>query len=102
MFKVHRTYELTTGIKGPTISVIADGEIIYVLYHDTIVFKKTKKRIEIDNGGFDTVSTRHVINRALSLVNAKCFLERRKGVTWLTYPYDEKTFEFTRYSRFTL
>lgn len=88
MFKTHRTYQLTTGVKNNTIAVINHLDKIEVVYHNTIVVS-AKKKIEkapklnrwiitLNNGGWDTISTRTVINRALEQLNVPGRLERKK------------------------
>lgn len=85
MFKTHRTYQLTTGVKNNTIAVAEAGRATLVVYHNTIVVLATKTRVHIRNGGWDTVSTRIVINRALEQIPGfRCFhLAKHKGATWL-------------------
>jgi hypothetical protein len=96
MFKTHRTFDLTTGVKNKTIAVFADDfGNVKVLYHKTIVFDYDSKfnRVKLSNGGWDTVSTRIVINNALSkLGQHDVFLERKKNETFLNlkgerYPF---------------
>lgn len=103
MFKTHRSYELTTGVKNNTIAVLARSNLIEVIYHKTIVVTAHKKQLgweaAIDNSGFDTVSTRAVINRALEQIDGfeDVFLERVKGQTLLNFKGDRKAFENARY-----
>lgn len=86
MFKTHRTFNLNTGVKNNTIAVLnwSNGKNIAVVYHETVVFGKKGNQVSITNGGWDTVSTRAVINRALEQVVPGVYLERRKGKTYLT------------------
>lgn len=83
MFKAHRSYDLTTGVKSKTIAVFNSGSKIRVLYHKTIVVYASKRQIILDNGGWDTVSTRHVINTALYELGSSYRLVRNKGKTKL-------------------
>lgn len=80
MFKTHRTYCLTTGVKNNTIAVFCDGvkDTVKVIYHKTIVVDANKKKIKLNNGGWDTISTRTVINRALEELNSDYRLERKR------------------------
>lgn len=90
MFKTHRTYDLQTGVKNNTIAVINDAKKLSVIYHKTIVFEaKHNMRygwdITLRNGGWDTVSTRAVINRALEQIcYTSTYLTRKKGQTFLS------------------
>jgi len=90
MFNTHRTYSLSTGVKNNTIAVISDPRRIKVIYHKTEVFEArltpTGWTITLRNGGWDTVSTRIVINRALEqLCGTPTYLERRKNETYLVH-----------------
>lgn len=83
MFAQHRTYRLTTGLKGSTIAVIRhSARNLSVLYHSTIVLRVKGSQVLLDNGGWDTISTRHVINTALSELRLGQ-LTRHKGITYL-------------------
>lgn len=89
MFKVHRSFDLVTGVKNNTIAVLNNVNEISVIYHETVVFKATNHlglRIELENGGYDTISTRSVINRALEQFNEfrGVYLIRVKGKTMLS------------------
>lgn len=68
MFNSHRNFDLTTGMKGATIAVIVGPKETSVLYHKTVVFRWDRKtgKVFINNGGWATISTTFVINRALS------------------------------------
>ena len=83
MFKTHRTYELTTGVKNNTIAVFNNCTETLVLYHKTLVvhYQPRYKRIILRDGGWDTISTRAVINQALSQLptNAQLIRKRVKG-----------------------
>lgn len=94
MFKTHRTFDLTTGVKSKTIAVFRDADAVSVVYHKTTVFKAYRSGcVELNNGGWDTVSTRAVINQALSESGLlTSFLFRKKNVTYLTH--DGVTSEF--------
>lgn len=83
MFKTHRTFDLSTGLKGTTIAVVNDGARLDVIYHKTCVVSKRGKTITLRNGGWDTVSTRIVISQALSEMRAGVWIERYKGETVL-------------------
>ena len=85
MFKTHRTYDLSTGVKNNTIAVLSDGTTTKVIYHRTIVVSKKARTVTLSNGGWDTISTRAVINRALEqLCLSECYLFRKKGQTLIT------------------
>lgn len=75
MFKTHRTYSLSTGVKGNTLAVINHSpNDISVIYHSTMVVRKHGQTITLMHNGWDTVSTRIVINRALEqLCNSQAF-----------------------------
>lgn len=83
MFKVRRSFNLSTGVKNNTIAVFNQGRAVIVLYHCTPVVIKAGKLIQLNNGGWDTVSTRAVINRALEQMAPNTYLvrKRRKGET---------------------
>ena len=87
MFNTHRNYTLSTGVKNNTIAVLnwSGGKNIAVIYHRTPVVQKAGRNVVITNGGWDTLSTRTVINRALDQIPGfqGCYLERRKGKTLL-------------------
>ena len=85
MFKVHRSFTLSTGIKNSSIAVVNDGEFIVVVYHKTRVVEKRRDKVIISDGGWDTVSTRMVINQALSELGSDAYLYRKKGRTMLHY-----------------
>ena len=88
MFNINRTYALTTGVKSKGLAVLNDNKTTYVIQHRTIVFKApsgmlTNGFIEINNGGWDTVSTRMTINQALWEYGSSYRLARIKGQTYL-------------------
>lgn len=84
MFKIHRTFDLSTGIKNPCIAVVNDGSRISVLLHKTVVLEKRGRTVTLRNGGWDTLSTRLVINRGLEQVAAThAYVYRSKGQTVL-------------------
>ena len=93
MFGVHKSFDLTTGVKNNTICVINDSpNQTQVVYHKTIVFTHQKKRsasinptglITLRTGGHDTISTRLVINRALEMSNIDWRIVREKGRSFL-------------------
>lgn len=95
MFKIHRTFDLSTGVKNNSIAVISDAASTIVIYHNTRVFVATKKCITLYNGGWDTISTRTVINNALSKIGHAdgVFLERIKGVTMINIRGKRQVFE---------
>ena len=98
MFKTHRTYTLRTGVKNNAIAVLNwnNGQNVCVIYHSTPVVQKEGKKIVITNGGWDTVSTRAVINRALEQMCAsKAYLFRKRGVTMLHHNGMETEFNGT-------
>lgn len=85
MFAIHRNFSLSTGIKGTTIAVVNTGVNIFVVYHKTLVVEKRGRTVTLRNGGWDTVSTRHVINNCLSeICSSECYLFRKRGETFLT------------------
>lgn len=86
MFKVHRSFNLSQGVKNASIAVTRHGSDISVVYHRTQVVHVSGDVVELNNGGWDTVSTRMVINRALECLNANAALYRKKGVTMLSHP----------------
>jgi hypothetical protein len=67
MFKTHRTFDLTQGVKNASIAVVLNPYKTQVIYHKTVVvtYNHSTDTLELDNGGWDTISTRAVINRAL-------------------------------------
>lgn len=69
MFKTHRTFELTNGVKNNSIAVVITGTETCVLYHNTTVFRHVHKtnKVYLNDGGWNTISTKIVINRALEL-----------------------------------
>lgn len=94
MFKVHKSYNLYTGVKNNTIAVLCHGADIFVTYHSTVVFhyNDNTRLIQLNNGGWDTLSTRLVINRALSEINADAYMYREKGNTMLRVKEDVSEF----------
>lgn len=91
MFKVHRSFDLFTGVKNNTIAVIAQHNAVDVIYHRTLVVSKRSKTITLRNGGWDTVSTRTVINRALYQLfdGYKFYVESKKGECFLVENTDQ-------------
>jgi len=93
MFGVHKNFDLTTGVKNNTICVINDApNLVKVVYHKTIVFTHHKKHsasinptglITLRTGGYDTISTRLVINRALEQSQIDWRIVREKGRSFL-------------------
>jgi hypothetical protein len=85
MFKVHRSFTLSTGVKNNSIAVVVTPVETTVVYHNTVVFKfdSGTKAVTIRNGGYDTISTRTVINRALAEIGSEFSLVRIKGETML-------------------
>ena len=77
MFKTHRTFDLSTGVKNNTIAVV-HGKTLTVVYHKTIVVERTGKKITLRDGGWETISTRHVINNALRQMGLRMWLEKKK------------------------
>jgi len=84
MFKTLRNYEFEQGVKSKSLAVLYCGDTLAVLYHKTIVVDITDEKIKLNNGGYDTVSTRIVINRALELMGRQYVMQRIKGKTYLT------------------
>ena len=85
MFKTHRSYDLETGVKNNSIAVLNRGKNVYVTYHKTLVVKKIGRTVTLDNGGWNTISTKMVQNRALELIcSSVCNLYKVKGVMMLT------------------
>jgi hypothetical protein len=100
MFKTHRNFELTNGVKSKSIAVFKNHKKTAVLYHETIVVEETcnskNTTLKLDNGGWDTVSTRYVINTALRqmpLFN-KAHLYRKKGKTYFSFGSEKSETEF--------
>ena len=103
MFKIHRTFNINTGVKNNSIAVINNPGHIQVIYHETIVveaIRKTKKAssnewfVTLNNGGWDTISTRIVINRALEQLpgfGRSYFLYRKKNKTCIQIPFSDAT-----------
>lgn len=87
MFATHRSFDLETGVKSSTIAVVSTPTNTSVVYHKTLVVdvKHTPKTlmIRLDNGGWDTISTRHVINNTLYCLGVPFMLIRHKGKTLL-------------------
>lgn len=92
MFKTHRTFTLETGVKSNSIAVFNQGKAIIVLYHKTPVAIIAGSTLVLNNGGWDTVSTRAVMNRVLELVtdsgtpeafDLRIRLVRKRGKTFL-------------------
>jgi hypothetical protein len=71
MFKNYRRYELSQGVKSARLAVFSDAWRIQVLLHKTVVVdavfnRRTKAwEVTLDHGGWDTISSRLVINQAL-------------------------------------
>lgn len=80
MFKTHRTFELTTGVKNNTIAVLSTNNVVSVLYHKTVVveYNYNTRTLKLDNGGWDTVSTRAVIANAIGQLGFKFQRNRKK------------------------
>src|ERR1035437_7356289 len=81
-------FDLSTGAKTSSLSVLNNGKgLIQVLYLKTIVFtfKETPKTkvFTLDDGGWDTVSTRFAINRAMRELFLPYELIRKKKRTML-------------------
>lgn len=83
MFKIHRTFDLSTGTKSKTISVVNTPYGLFVVYHKTVVFEIVKKTITLRNGGWDTVSTRLVIDQCFRQMGIRIHLIRRKNQTFV-------------------
>jgi pectin methylesterase-like acyl-CoA thioesterase len=86
MFKTHRTFNLTTGVKNNSIAVVKSQKYIFVIYHETCVVKASSTHVTLDNGGWNTVSTRLVMNRALELLAPGAFVFTKKGETLVQLP----------------
>lgn len=85
MFKVHRNFDLSTGVKNNTIAVVNDGNGgISVVYHKTLVVEARSSKITLRDGGWNTVSTRLVINQALSEMGHRVYLFTKKGETLIS------------------
>jgi hypothetical protein len=76
MFKTHRTYDLSTGVKNNSIAVLNNSKGLFVTYHKTTVYEQQGKKITLRSGGWDTISTRAVINRALEAMGIRMTLTR--------------------------
>lgn len=81
MFSTHRTFSLTTGVKSATIAIFSKPKEVAVLYHQTVVVEARASTITLRDGGWDTVSTRHVINQALHELGVRTRLIRHKKQT---------------------
>lgn len=86
MFKIHRSFELTPGVKNNSIAVYHNEGSIGVLYHKTQVFHATRLKngsykITLRSGGWPTISTAIVMTTALERIpgfqNAR--VSRKKG-----------------------
>lgn len=87
MFSTHRTFNLSTGVKSASIAVVNDGLNVDVVYHKTLVVSARRMRkylaVTLRNGGWDTISTRLVINTTLTELGCKYRLIRHKNQTLL-------------------
>lgn len=102
MFKTYRTFDLRTGVKSKALAVINLGKNLAVILHQTVVLRTAGKSIILDNGGWDTQSTRIVINQALNCLGVGPFyLFRSKGETLIQYP-DGSRKPFTRGMRLSM
>lgn len=79
MFRTHRTFTLDNGVKNNTIAVLNDGQNIAVIYHRTTVFEKRGNKITLRTGGWQTISTKFVINRALEESNLPWRVQGKRG-----------------------
>jgi predicted RNase H-like nuclease (RuvC/YqgF family) len=84
MFKNYREFSLSTGVKTARLAVINTGRNVSVLLHKTVVVEKRGRVVTLRNGGWDTISTRIVINRALEqIASTHAYVCRQKGETFL-------------------
>lgn len=79
MFRTHKTFNLSTGLKSPTIAVVNTTAKVFVVYHSTIVCEATPKTVTLRDGGWDTISTRYVINTALERLGVNQRVIRHKN-----------------------
>lgn len=99
MFNTHRTYDLTTGIKGKTIAVYVGDTETAVIYHNTVVVRWHHKRnkVYLSNGGWDTISTRFVINRAIAQIPGfqSYYIERKSKTSYVKSCYLPKPIQLS-------
>lgn len=77
MFKVHRSFDLSTGVKSNSIAVLHRDKLLAVTYHKTVVVERKGKTITLRDGGWKTISTRHVINNTLRQMGLRMHLESK-------------------------
>lgn len=87
MFQKYRSYSLSNGVKTKALAVFNDGSEISVMLHRTVVVQKSAAgTVTLRDGGWDTISTRTVINTALRELAPGWSVVRRKGATYLESP----------------
>lgn len=100
MFQSYRQYSLTQGVKTKALAVFSTASETIVLLHQTPVVhakrRGQKYSIQLRNGGWDTLSTRIVINRALSQIPGadRYYISRDKGETIVRDVSNGESFPF--------
>lgn len=97
MFKTYRTFNLNTGVKNKKLAVVGTPKETFVVLHETIVVHQKGNKVTLNNGGWDTVSTRLVINKALVELGSKYYLYRSKHVTYIGSYNNNETTEKTEF-----
>lgn len=95
MFKVHRSFNLSTGVKNNSIAVInCSPSKLVVVYHKTPVVQKNGNTITLRNGGWESLSTCIVINNVLEQLPEVSghYVRRVKGSMVLETPNGQKQF----------
>ena len=85
-----------TTIKTSSVNTLPNGQpnkITSVCYHNTIVVKFDNYKIELDNGGYYTPTTKRRMNQASEEFNLG-FKVFQKDYTWYC-KYENKFFSFT-------
>lgn len=80
------------GIGRTSTSIVRDGDDTEIAYHGTKVVIFNEASIKLDNGGYDTVTTKRRMNEAAQLFNLGYQVNQVKGL-WVVrfkgkdYPY---------------
>jgi hypothetical protein len=65
--------------------VVGEGEQVIITLHQTnVVVKQSTGEIHLNTNGWETVTTKTAINRALELLGVKAYISQKKGVWYLT------------------
>ena len=85
-----RNFTLHNGTmaQGVCASIFNGLNDISVLYHKTIIFNKSGKKVTLRNGGWKTVSTKTLINKCFNQLGINAYLYQKKGV-WLVVLNDQ-------------